>query len=82
MQPKRFVYVIQSDRRADRHYVGVTWNVTSRLAAHNAGASPHTQRHRPWRLRAVVEFADEARAIEFQKFLKSGTGAAFIHRLL
>ncbi len=80
MGPRRFVYVIQSATRADRHYVGRTADMPSRLASHNAGESPHTSRHRPWRLVVSVAFASEAKAIEFEKYLKSGSGAEFVAR--
>ena len=80
MASRRFVYLIQSTIRADRHYVGLTSDVPARLAAHNAGESPHTSRYRPWRLIVSVVFASEARAIEFEKYLKSGSGASFLKR--
>jgi predicted GIY-YIG superfamily endonuclease len=50
----------------------------SRLASHHAGESPHTCHHRPWRLVVSVAFASEPKAVEFEKYLKSGTGAAFL----
>jgi putative endonuclease len=75
---KRFVYVIESESRPACHYVGLSSNVADRVEAHNAGRSPHTARNRPWRLIATVEFHDEAKAIAFEKYLKSGTGRAFL----
>ena len=80
MSPRRFVYLIQSSVTADRHYVGRTSDMPSRLASHNAGESPHTCKHRPWRLVVSVAFASEAKAIEFEKYLKSGAGATFLQR--
>ena len=49
-----------------------------RIAAHNAGHSPLTATHRPWRLVAVVQFGSEGTAQRFEKFLKSSSGRAFI----
>lgn len=43
---------------------------TSRVAAHNAGRSPHTASGRPWRVDVMVEFADERRAAAFERYLK------------
>jgi hypothetical protein len=37
---------------------------------------------RPWRLDVVVTFADEARAMAFEQYLKSGTGNSFAARHL
>jgi putative endonuclease len=80
--PRRTVYLIQSDSRADRHYVGLTSNVSNRLAAHNSGESPHTSKFRPWRIVVSIEFDSESKAIAFEKYLKSGSGAAFLRRHL
>ncbi len=82
MGEKRFVYVIRSERVPAQHYVGVTWNVMTRLASHNAGESPHTRRHRPWRLVVAMAFPTEEKAIAFEKYLKSGPGSALVTRQL
>ena len=74
---QRFVYIIQSQTDSCRYYTGLTSNVRLRLADHNAGRSRHTAQWRPWRLVVVVAFASEPRAIEFEKYLKSGSGWAF-----
>jgi putative endonuclease len=75
--PRRFVYVLRSVTRPDRHYVGLTSDIAAGLASHNAGESPSTSRHKPWRVVVLVQFAEEQRAVEFEKFLKSGSGRAF-----
>lgn len=73
---KRFVYLIRSERN-DQPYVGVTWNVPERVATHNSGGSLYTAPHRPWRLLVSVEFACERSALNFERYLKSGSGRAF-----
>ena len=80
MESRRFVYVIRSTTRPDRHYIGRTFDMPSRLASHNAGESPRTCSHRPWRLVVSVAFASEIRAAEFEKYLKSGSGGEFVER--
>jgi predicted GIY-YIG superfamily endonuclease len=82
MPDRRFVYIIQSETSPAHFYTGLTGDVRRRLDAHNNGRSPHTARNRPWRLIVVVEFAREDRAIAFEKYLKSGSGAAFATRHL
>jgi putative endonuclease len=77
---ERFVYILQSVNDANRHYVGVTSDVAAKLASHNAGHSLHTARHRPWQLVVVVAFADEERAADFERYLKSGSGREFAKR--
>ena len=80
MVPRRIVYLIQSMTFAEQHYVGLTSNIASRLSAHNAGESPHTSKYRPWRLLVALEFDTEARAAGFERYLKSGSGRAFMKR--
>jgi putative endonuclease len=77
---KRFVYVLNSTSDSTRYYTGVTKNVRARLVAHNAGRCPHTSRWKPWRTIVVVAFSDERRALEFERYLKSGSGCAFARR--
>jgi len=79
-QPKRFVYVLRSERDSSRYYTGVTANVTGRITDHNAGRSPHTANGKPWCLDVMIEFADEERAMRFERYLKSGSGCAFAKR--
>ena len=74
---KRFVYVLHSLATPDRQFIESASNVPMRVAAHNAGHSPHTAAHRPWKLVAVLQFASEATALRFEKYLKSAAGRAF-----
>ena len=37
---------------------------------------------RPWRLKTYIAFSDEAQAIAFEKYLKSGSGRAFAKKRL
>jgi putative endonuclease len=60
----------------------MTSDVRARLAAHNEGRCRHTTSGRPWHLDVVIEFADERRAIAFERYLKSGSGCAFAQRHL
>ena len=77
---KRFVYVLRNDNEPARYYTGVTSNVPARLRFHNAGLCRHTAAGRPWQIDVVVQFADEGRALVFEKYLKSGSGVAFAKR--
>jgi predicted GIY-YIG superfamily endonuclease len=79
---QRFVHIIRSEKYADRYYTGLTSHVKSRLADHNNGHCRHTACGRPWRVIVVVAFADARRALEFERYLKSGSGCAFAARHL
>jgi predicted GIY-YIG superfamily endonuclease len=74
------VYVLQSIADPSRYYTGMTIDLRSRLAAHNAGLSPHTADAVPWRVVVSIEFQDADRALEFEQYLKSGSGRAFANR--
>jgi putative endonuclease len=79
-EPKRFVYILKSVATAHTYYVGVTSCMSARLAAHNAGLSPHTAGHRPWRTLVVIEFDEEQPALAFERYLKTGSGREFARR--
>jgi len=77
---KGFVYVLKTVNQPVKYYTGLTSDVAERLIAHNAGRCPHTAKHGPWAVDVVVQFADERRAIAFERYLKSGSGGAFAKR--
>ena len=80
--PQTIVYVIKTEADPTRYYTGLTSNLAARLNAHNAGRVPHTSDGKPWIVDVLVEFADERRAVAFEKYLKSGSGSAFAKRHL
>jgi len=80
--PPRFVYIINSLKDPKRFYTGLTSRVKSRLAEHNGGQCRHTASGTPWKLVVVIAFADSRRAVEFERYLKSGSGCAFASRHL
>ena len=77
-----FVYLIVSVRRPDRYYVGLTENVRKRLGQHNEGVVQSTAPFRPWRLRTAVCFSSKSRAVDFERYLKTGSGIAFLRKRL
>jgi predicted GIY-YIG superfamily endonuclease len=79
-EPKRFVYILTSLLTEHEYYVGLTSDPGTRLRAHNAGLSPHTSHHRPWRFLVCIEFDEESPAIEFERYLKTGSGREFARR--
>ena len=79
-EDKRLVYVLKSANPKDHYYIGLTSDVRAGLAAHNAGRCPHTARYRPWHLHVTIELPDEQRAVDFERYLTSGSGRAFAKR--
>jgi predicted GIY-YIG superfamily endonuclease len=78
----KYVYLLQSIDFPERTYVGLTDDLRGRLAAHNAGQSPHTSKFKPWHLVTYNAFSDEAKAVAFERYLKSGSGQAFANKRL
>lgn len=76
-----YVYLIESIEHAER-YIGLTHDLKTRIAHHNAGKSVHTSKFRPWRLVTYAAFTDEAKAVAFERYLKQGSGHAFANRHL
>ncbi len=77
----RYVYLLQSIHQPGQHYVGMD-ALRTRLAAHNAGQSPHTSKFKPWRLVTYLAFTDPEKALAFERYLKSGSGHAFARKRL
>lgn len=77
-----YVYLLQSEADAEQRYVGTTADLKTRVAAHNAGRSPHTAKHRPWRLVTYMAFSEQSKALAFETYLKSGSGHAFARKRL
>jgi putative endonuclease len=78
----KYVYILECIAEPDRHYVGSTDDLKSRVADHNAGRSRHTSKHRPWRLKTYLAFRDEDQAVSFEQYLKSHSGRAFATKRL
>jgi putative endonuclease len=77
-----YVYILVSEKDPSRHYTGLTHSIEERLEKHNTGGVRHTAKYRPWRLEVAVMFRGRARAAEFERYLKSGSGRAFARRHL
>jgi len=76
------VYLIQSIEYPNQRYIGITLNLEERMQEHNTGKSPHTSKYHPWKLIACISFSDEQKALEFEKYLKVGSGHAFANKRL
>jgi len=56
--------------------------VPERVDHHNSGASPHTSKYRPWRVETFIAFRDRQKALNFERYLKTGSGREFARRHL
>ena len=78
----RYVYIIKNTANPPCYYTGLTSDPVERLKAHNQLNGHHTSGRGPWRIDVLLEFADESRAVRFERYLKTGSGQAFANRHL
>jgi putative endonuclease len=77
-----FVYFIKSVNYPNKLYIGYTKDIKIRLEEHNQGNSLHTSKYKPWELVNCVGFKSKQKALEFERYVKSGSGRAFAKRHL
>jgi predicted GIY-YIG superfamily endonuclease len=73
-----FVYILECND--NKPYTGCTDNLNERLIRHKRGYVPATKDRLPIELITYVVFNDKYKAYEFEKYLKSGSGRAFIKK--
>ena len=78
----KYVYFLQSIDHPDQNYVGLTDDLRNRLKVHNSGGALHTAKYKPWRLVTYVAFSEEAKAVAFERYMKSASGRAFASKRL
>ena len=77
---EQFVYVLFGNN--NKTYTGCTSNLEKRLKRHNDGNVLSTKDKRPLKLITYISFSDKYKAFEFEKYLKSGSGRAFLNKRL
>ncbi len=75
-----YVYILKcSDGEL---YTGCTEDLKARLDRHENGHVPATSKRLPLTLVSYTAIPDKYRAFEFEKYLKTGSGRAFINKHL
>ena len=78
-----YVYILISKKSSNRFYIGITNNLDRRLKEHaEAKGSNYTVRHAPWELETFIAFKNKVLAEQFELYLKSHSGRAFLRRRL
>jgi predicted GIY-YIG superfamily endonuclease len=77
-----YVYILQSQPQPDHFYVGFTEDLESRLKAHNQSECPHSTKYKPWKIKTAVAFSDRQKALDFERYLKTASGRAFVKKRL
>jgi len=75
-----YVYLIKSLKYPEQRYIGVTDDLKSRIKEHNSERSPHTAKYAPWILVNYFAFSSQLAAVDFEKYLKTGSGFAFANK--
>jgi predicted GIY-YIG superfamily endonuclease len=75
------IYTVYILSCADKsHYVGCTNNLERRLKEHNSGQVLSTKNRLPIELNTYIVFPNKYKAYHFEKYLKSGSGRAFMNK--
>lgn len=72
-----YTYILESKENPNRHYIGSTFNLKQRIIDHNSERCRHTSKFKPWKIIGAIWLNDPAKAIAFEKYLKSGSGRTF-----
>lgn len=75
-----YVYIIKSINIHNKLYVGSIIDVHARFARHNEGGSIYTKDYKPWELIWYSSFKDKSKALEFERYLKTYSGKAFMQK--
>jgi len=67
-----YVYILVSEIKGLRFYIGMAQDIDRRLKEHNSGKSRSTKGYVPWKLFKTEVFETRMEARNREKYLKSG----------
>ena len=73
-----YVYVLSCKNNA--RYIGCTSDLRERINRHSKGNVPATKEILPIKLLCYFAFTNKYTAFNFEKYLKSGSGRAFLNK--
>jgi len=73
-----YVYILKCSN--GQPYTGCTDNLKERIERHNSGYVPATKPLLPIKLVSYFAFTNKYTAFDFEKYLKSGSGRAFLKK--
>ncbi len=74
-----YVYILRSMKDTN-FYVGSTDNIRRRLTEHNSGKVDSTKGRMPFSLEAYIGVKDQNKAIELERYFKTGSGRALLKK--
>lgn len=79
---QHFVYVLRSIEHPEKVYVGYTMDLNQRFEDHNNGSQIYSRRYAPWEMVSYTVFFDRDTAANYESYLKSQSGRAFLRKRL
>ena len=76
------VYILKSIKDPKRCYIGMTQNLEKRIQEHNRDVGGYSKVYAPWELETCIDFKNKLLAEKFERYLKHGSGQAFLKRRL
>ena len=77
---KFYVYILLCSD--GKYYVGCTVNLKERFKRHSLGKSTYTSKRLPLIIVNYTVFNNKYHAFKYEKYLKSGSGRAFMNKRL
>ena len=78
-----YVYILRSQRDHNQFYIGYTTNLENRMKDHcDPKATAYTRQYAPWELETYIAFQNKFLAQQFELYLKSHSGRAFLKKRL
>lgn len=78
-----YTYILKSLKQLGAVYIGYTKDLKVRLVQHNDQKYlSYSKRFAPWAIESYFAFAYLDQAKDFEKYLKSGSGKAFMRKRL
>ncbi len=74
-----YTYILRNSI-TNRYYIGYTSNLKNRLKQHLSGQSKSTKSNLNYQLEWYCGFKTAGQAVSFEKYLKSGSGVAFMKK--
>ena len=74
------VYILKCSDNT--YYTGCTNNMEDRILRHRKGYNHYTRNRLPVYIISKIDFRSKYKAYDFEKYLKSGSGKAFMKRHL
>jgi predicted GIY-YIG superfamily endonuclease len=76
-----YVYILKS-QKDQSYYTGFTHDLQTQIANHNKGKQKFSAQKAPYELNWYCVFKNKKKALDFEKYLKSGSGFVFARKRL